>query len=203
MDGTALHSIIADGESADVERKATLIQYTALRVLGEAFVVSMVAWPGLLASSSAGAMPHLGPLPRHCPSSAVAGSIPLEGFLFSALHPVLRWGTMADVAGIYQPPYGWGHKVLWVLKPGFYGTVTLRGGSMDRHAALWFAVVENFVDGGPTRAMSLNAGWQKAFSPGESGPSFPGALYIPRAGCYYLQARWKGGQWQGTFAAGR
>jgi hypothetical protein len=31
---------------------------------------------------------------------------------------------------------------------------------------------------------------------------FPGALFIPNAGCHYVEADWPGGQWHITFAAG-
>jgi hypothetical protein len=32
--------------------------------------------------------------------------------------------------------------------------------------------------------------------------TFPSGLYVPKAGCYYLDARWRSGQWRMTFGAG-
>ena len=92
--------------------------------------------------------------------------------------------------------------MLWTLKPGFSGTVTLTAGGVGRRALVWLEATERHVDDVPTKALPLNARWQKAFSPG-AGPSFPGGIIVPEVGCYYLEARWRGGAWRGIFAAGR
>lgn len=128
--------------------------------------------------------------------------VQLIGSLFTGSLPTLQWGATADVPGVFQPAYGWGHKMLWALRPSFSGTVTLTAGGLGRRAPVWLEATERHVDDLPTQALPLNARWQKAFSPG-TGPSFPGGIIVPEAGCYYPEARWHGGAWRGTFAAGR
>ncbi len=189
--------------------------------IGLLVAVALVPTGGLLmlaVRSLANTAPTLGPAPRTCPTSSApalvtrasygavrsAGSVPVWGFLINGSHPTLHWGVMADVPGAFEPSYGWGHKMLWALRPWFHGTLTLRGDSLNGHAPLWFDATEYHVAEVPTRVLPLNALWQQASSgPVGSGPSFPGAVYVPAAGCYYLEARWPGGRWRGDFSAGR
>jgi hypothetical protein len=105
----------------------------------------------------------------------------------------------------YDLGYGWGHKVLFALKRGFVGTVTLSGGDVNGPARLWFDAVEVGAPYGEVRRLPLAAKRQDAI-PGGAGPrqwpTFPGGIVVPGAGCYYLQATWPGGTWRITFAAG-
>jgi hypothetical protein len=105
----------------------------------------------------------------------------------------------------YDPDYGWGRKVLFALKRGFGGTVTLSGGDLNGPARLWFDAVEIGAPYGEVHRLPLAAKLQDA-RPGGAGPrqwpTFPGGIVVPRAGCYYLQATWPGGTWRITFAAG-
>ena len=161
----------------------------------------------------------LGPVPRNCPGAARtvvlkgvfgtgvnstgAGAFPVWGS-FGGPRATLAFGAQADVPGVFQAPYGWGHKLLWALDPRFKGRVTLQGGSLHGHARLWFGVVEKGAPDTLVRVVSLDARRQKAYSGGAGAwPEFPSGLYVPRAGCYYLQARWPGGTWRMIFAAGR
>lgn len=160
--------------------------------------------PAFAARSRASTAPRLGAAPPICPPGRVnnRGPLPLMGSLFTGSVANLHWGAMADVSGAFEPAYGWQHKILWTLKPSFSGTVTLTAGGVGRRALVWLEATERHVDNVPTQALPLNARWQNAFSTG-AGPSFPGGIIVPEAGCYYLEARWRGGGWRGIFAAGR
>ena len=163
-------------------------------------------------SHAASAPARLGPVPRTCPPGPSpsrfsvhyapgTGAFPAWILGFDGPHATLRFGGMTDQPGIYQPRFGWGHKMLWVLKRGFKGRVTLSGGGLDGKTPLWLDAIELGAPDAPRRAISLEARDQKAFS--GPWPEFPAGVTIPHAGCYYLQARWPGGHWRFTFAAGR
>lgn len=138
--------------------------------------------------------------PTSRPASMWAGTYPVWGG-FGGPHATVAVGTLP---GDFAAPYGWGAKMLWVLSPRFKGRVTLQGGLLHGHASLAFDVVEKGAPNTPTRIASLEARRQKAYSGGpDAWPEFPSTFYIPRAGCYYIEARWPGGTWRMTFAAGR
>lgn len=91
------------------------------------FLVSLGEMPELVARSTSSGALRLRPVPRFCSAGHAsltreqksvrtathAGTTPLWGFLFSNSRPILEWGDMADIPGAFQPPYGWGHKMLW------------------------------------------------------------------------------------------
>src|SRR5205823_5735841 len=96
-------------------------------------------------------------------------------------------------------PYGWTRKILWVVKPGYMRPVTLRGADLLHGRPLWFQIgVHN-----PSTSPTLNP--QKPGIPiqHDHWTEFPSYLFIPKAGCYFLEARWPGGKWRQAFAAGR
>ncbi|HEY8284089.1 MAG TPA: hypothetical protein VIJ28_06860 [Chloroflexota bacterium] len=162
------------------------------------------------------AAPTIGGVPKNCPDTThfvslfnvfddgkayggLVGSAPAWLRGFSGPAATLTFG------GVYQPGYGWGRKVLFVLKRGFKGTVTMSGGSVRGHAPLWFDAVEVGALDRPVRRLTLQATRQLAFAGGagpRQWPTFPGGITVPRAGCYYVEATWPGGKWRLTFAAG-
>ncbi len=187
--------------------------------LGLLLVVPVVASMRQGALATPRVPPPLGPVPRTCPGAAHtvvlkgvfgagdnatgAGTFPVWGS-FGGPSATLAFGSQASAPGVFAAPYGWGHKMLWVLDPRFKGRVTLRGGLLSGRTPLWFEVIEKGVPDAPVQVASLEARQQKAYSGGPGAwPEFPSGLYIPQAGCYYLEARWPAGSWRMTFAAGR
>lgn len=169
--------------------------------------------------------PTLGLVPRTCPhlsapqvigrvfGTGVGGTVgAVRGYgaapLWTFLGPppaTLLWSpNPQDPNSRFDPPYGFGHKMLWVLQPGFKGRVTMTGGSIYGGKPLWFSITEVGAPDTLARVATFQASRQMAFSGGTGAwPAFPGALIVPQAGCYFLAAHWPGGHWRITFAAGR
>ncbi len=157
-----------------------------------------------------GTDPTLGPVPRDClpgptpkilsPDFAAGyGAYPVWGVGFSERHATLVFGTnLAQLKSEYNTTYGWGHKLLWAMPPGYRGKVMLHGTELRSGLPLWF-------DGrsGKTRTLVLDPRWVLLpTSPKGTWATFAATMHVLKAGCYYLDARWPGGQWRMTFAAG-
>ncbi len=184
------------------------------------FLLSSVGVTPLSVQASARIVPRLGLVPRTCSvgpaptvlgpvfgvGSAVSGygAFPVWGMAFDGAHATLRWSPDPHNPNTgFMPLYGWGHKMLWVMKPGFRGRVTLYGGDLRGGSPVWFN-----LDGPgqrPTTSLVLDPRHLPATPSGRGKPwpQFPGGMFVPHAGCYYIDARWPGGHWRMTFAAGR
>jgi hypothetical protein len=111
----------------------------------------------------------------------------------------VAWRSAGGIVGQQPTQYGWPEKVLWVVKRSYPGSVRLRGANLADGVPLWFEI------GG--RREATVAPVLKALEPAipyqtEGWAEFPSYLYIPRAGCYTLEAEWEGGFWRVIFAAG-
>ncbi len=104
----------------------------------------------------------------------------------------------------HPPQLGWYQQIQLVGATNFPDTITLQGGITGSAFPLWFGFDPHEKD--------LIFSYQ--YSPADSSLSNhttddqqwavrPINLYIPQAGCYYLQATWDGGSWTEYFAAGR
>jgi hypothetical protein len=137
-----------------------------------------------------------GPTPREIASfvGPAVGESPLW-----AVGPV---GPHATLGLGRRKKWGWGQKVLLLIEPGHEGTVTVRGTSVDDGTPIWFKSSGRYVLG-PTTKLVLDP--QNPAIPIQHGQwkEWPSTFYIPRAGCYFLEARWSGGSWRLTFAAGK
>jgi hypothetical protein len=89
-----------------------------------------------------------------------------------------------------------------LIEPGHEGPVTLRGVSTDDGSPVWFKIAGQYILG-PTPELVLDP--QNPGIPVQHGQwkEWPSTFYIPRAGCYILEARWDGGSWRLAFAAGK
>ena len=130
---------------------------------------------------------------------AGVGGAPLWVTGFSGPRAVLNHLVRA-----HPPELGWYQQIQLVGATNFSGPITLQGGIVGSIYPLWF--------GFDSHERHLIVRYQ--FNPGDSNLSNhttddqpwnirPINLYIPQAGCYYLQATWDGGGWIAFFAAGR
>lgn len=162
--------------------------------------------PTLIPSQAA---PHLGAVPTNCPLGPHEvspdpqqfgpgiGSSPVWAIGIGGQHATLHLG--ADGGGEYTSA-GWVWKVLWVVSARFPQTITLQGKALHGNMPLLFQLGDNYLTAMPVldprhpgTITGQDAGWSE----------FPSYLYVPAAGCYVLEAHWKGGGWMIPFAAGR
>ncbi len=146
--------------------------------------------------------PPLGPVPQNCP----LGPTPQQ--VFSDLGPVFGHAPLW-VSGIDGPhatvrfprydgytQYGWAVKMLWRAPARYMHPITVRGGNLRTGTPLWFQMGEQDPSMAPVlrpqERSSITGDWV----------DWPSYVYIPMAGCYYLEAAWPEGQWRLTFAAG-
>jgi len=95
--------------------------------------------------------------------------------------------------------HGWAHKFLYAIGPAYLKKVTFHGVNLQDGTPLWLG-----ADSVPEDTTSLILDPQDPQIVNRLGGyvEFPGALDIPKAGCYSLQANWEGGSWRVVFAAG-
>lgn len=147
----------------------------------------------------------LGPAPQGCPPGPTPQEIaPYFGGTIGG-SPVWAIGFAGPEARVYVGDlvrwgaYGAYYKILWVVEPGYSDATTLRGGDLTEENPLWFQVGEEQ----PSTSPVLDP--QNPGIPIQHGEwiEFPSYLFIPQAGCYYLEAIFPEGSWRITFAAGR
>jgi hypothetical protein len=156
------------------------------------------------------AFPHIpylpGGIPTTCVHVATTSSVaPLSGAVGSP--PFFVGGFQRPQATILlgdahvtHVPYGWPSNwpdtMTWAAQAGLTGKITLTGANMSGGDRLWFQ-----ASGPPTTSLVLDP---LTASPGPAGWAATGTftVFVPRGGCYSLQATWPGGSWIITFAAG-
>ena len=171
--------------------------------------------------------PAIGPVPPNCPPSASlvpfapAAIIPGAGgpdvwlvagaFYFSGPpsakampHAIAHLGSLSRSA---YTPYGWPVLVQVLVTSDFTPTITITGHDLHTGYPLWLAPGPNPVPEGAGPIFTTTPR-QPEGSIGDIGNAqqswniWFGALYLPGAGCYTLQASWPGGGWTVHFAAG-
>jgi hypothetical protein len=151
--------------------------------------------------------PLLGPVPQNCPLGPtpqhvfsdvgpVLGHLPVWAIGFDGPHAVVRLSSYFTYT-----QYGWTWKILWRVSDSSPSPITLQAGPLGNRPLLWFQIGDQNPTVSPTLApvtpdpaylTVTNAPWT----------DFPSYFFIPKAGCYYLEAHWRGGSWRITFAAG-
>ena len=146
----------------------------------------------------------LGPAPPSCGAPPLRRQLvsrefaPLLGARPAWFGPYLtverRRARMRILRDAPRTRHGWRVKFLWVVdRRAARGTVTVRGADA-KGRALYFEL----EDGRPGDTAKLD--------PAEGAGDLvdiPSYLHFPGAGCYTLEARWRGGRWRLRFAAGR
>ncbi len=126
------------------------------------------------------------------------GSFPVWAFGFGGPHAIVRIPT----SYFTYTQYGWTWKLIWRVSVHYMQPVRLHGGNLRTSTPLWFQMngqtsTAPVLDPRPDEAQIAESGY-----PAEA-VEWRSYLYIPAAGCYYLEADWQGGSWRVTFAAGR
>jgi len=97
--------------------------------------------------------------------------------------------------------HGWRVKVLWVVGPKLKSRARVVGGELGGGQSLWFEVGDR--DDEPVSTAILDPATPGVPPTGDGYKDFPSYVYIPKAGCYLLEARWPGGHWRLVFGLGR
>lgn len=161
--------------------------------------------PLILPTTPAPATPPLGPIPRNCPPG------PTPRSSLPGIGPVIGgskvWasgfnGPHAEISIPYYDTYtqhGWSWKIVWEVGPDYTQLVTIQGGNLRDGTPLWFQVTGN-----PTTSPVLDPRHpdHPGSTVGTDWAEWGSYVFIPQAGCYYLQASWPGGSWRINFAAG-
>lgn len=164
-------------------------------------IVDVQAAPGNTAShlDSVPACLEVSPLQSSAaPLSKGLGESPLWVTGFTGPSATLNHLTRAK-----QSFLGWYQEIKLILDATYDGNILIQGGAQDGGALLWFGA-------------SADQEWTNTVTVNPRQPVIPGQLskdgqhvtltvsvYVPRAGCYFLQADWAGGSWMGYFAAGK
>lgn len=96
---------------------------------------------------------------------------------------------------------GYGTKILFALEREYEGSVILHGANLEDDTPLWFRI----GDREPTTSPLLDPLDPPIPYQHEGWSDFPSNVFIPQAGCYYLEAATEAGTrlWRFTFSAGR
>jgi hypothetical protein len=154
------------------------------------------------------AFPHIpylpGGIPTTCANVATTSSV---GRLSGAVgqSPFLVAGFQRPQATIFlgnaqvkHVPYGWPGTLTWAAQAGLTGKVTVTGVNMSGGEPLWFQ-----GSGGTARSVVLDPLTASPLSlGGENWATGTFMVFVPRGGCYALQATWPGGGLHIVFAAG-
>jgi hypothetical protein len=98
----------------------------------------------------------------------------------------------------YRTIYGYPQKIFWQLNSRAHGPVTVHGWNVRTGQRIWFGRPLP----GPKPAAGTAApviAWPSAIIRPHR---FPSLTFVPSAGCYVLQAQWRGGSWSVPFTAG-
>ena len=181
------------------------------RIVPAARVLLCVVLGGGMGHSSAAARPVATPHSRDaalgCPRGPGPTVLPALALSVVGVAPV--WAVGLDPTGPLplglgtQTEYGWPVKIPWLEKSAYTGTVTVQAWPWPHGRLLWLQGATQrphttlVLD---PRHPSLTPLRTDARHPGtlvtaSAWKGFSSLLFIPRAGCYMLQARWPGGTW--------
>jgi hypothetical protein len=154
------------------------------------------------------AFPHIpylpGGIPTTCANLATTSSRgPLSGAVGQS--PFMVGGFQRPQATIFladastpHVPYGWPGHLTWAAQPSLTEKITVTGVNMSGGEPLWFQ-----ASGGTARSVVLDPLTASSRSiGGETWATGAFTVFVPRGGCYALQATWPGGGLHIAFAAG-
>lgn len=180
--------------------------------------VVLVGSCGLRAGPAPGAAgPPLGAAPTHCAQGAAPHMVPTLEMAAVGESPIWAVGFHPEAplrvdtyANIKPTAHGWSWKIAWVEYGAYTGVVTIRAWTLPTRQPVWFTIDTQ----GPRPYLRLDPK-HPTLHPPINDPKHPGkvlpnpgwkgfssVMYIPRASCYMLEARWPSGSWRIPFAAG-
>lgn len=160
--------------------------------------------------------PGLGPIPTTCPrNSALQNTSQLFGVPVLGLGPIWAMGFAGPSAALIQlmpaatsmsrPPgavFGWYAVITLFIPKGYTGNILLRGSSQKGNDMLAFSNINMLYMNSYLTLNTHNPGTTRYFSSTGEWDSIPLNVFVPVAGCYYLQANWNNQIWTTYFAAG-
>ena len=167
-------------------------------------------WPGAASAQPRSATGHatappLGAVPSTCPSNPPPTDLPHDVGAAIGMSPVWTVGFtpglslhLGNPRLLYHGPHGWYRKVAWAAAPGYRLPIRVHGGTLDGRMPLWFQVGEQL----PTTSPVLDP-LHPVVTGNTWGELFTSYIFIPKAGCYFVEASWPGGTWRLAFAAGQ
>lgn len=93
----------------------------------------------------------------------------------------------------------WSTKVGWFIRQSYVGMVEVQAVNVADGSPMYF----HFDTEQPVMTATLNAAEPGGFVEGLTDWAFfPSNVWVSKAGCYRLDVRWEGGQWQQVIAVG-
>lgn len=145
----------------------------------------------------------MGDAPVNCPGAAIPNDDNSIGG-----YPIRAFGAFrGDKAKLFvytsiRNEYGYGLKLGWAIHKDFTESAIIKGGSLQGNNPLWF----NNFDKPPFTVFSISKNTPPVLpligASTDYSYGFPSLIYIPRAGCYFLEANWSDGSWKVIFSAG-
>jgi hypothetical protein len=129
----------------------------------------------------------------------LAGRVPVWAGLYASFDPTGQRYKIEP--GAPRTQYGWRIKVLWVVSSTLPQPARVSGREVNTRAPLRFDVGGDAIK--PTINGILDPAQPALPSTGSGYAEFPSYVYVPRAGCYELQADWSEGRWKLVFGLGR
>lgn len=161
-----------------------------------------------------GSSAKLGPVPQTCPSSLQPKNIdPAFGPAigadpvwvgagnFNELPHTPALITTPRIAQLRHQPQGWNFKFLIVVAAHYRGQVEITARNLKDGLPLQYAV-SNSASSSTASTLVLDTRNPAIPNRTDRWTEFPGGILVPEAGCYAMVARWTGGSWRYTFAAG-
>ena len=180
-------------------------------------VVLLGSWGWRAGPVRGAASPPLATAPTHCAQGAAPRAAPTLDMPAIGASPVWAIGLSPEDplridthTNITPTAYGWPWKIAWVEHRAYTGIVTIRAWTLPQRQPLWFTSHTQ----GPRPYLRIDPNHPTLYPP-INDPKHPGkvlpnpgwkgfssVMYIPRASCYMLVARWSTGSWRVPFAAG-
>jgi hypothetical protein len=168
-----------------------------------------------------GAAAPLGPLPASCPASPPPATIVTNRHFAQFEGPAVGFGPVwVGIGGYHRLPLavvwdqryaaqlhtsqGWSAKLAWLVSRAYHGEVTFAGHSLADGLPLYPEARYGLQAKSTPTGLVVDpndSGVTQAY-PDPTWSLFVGGITIPHAGCYQLDAHWKGDAWRIIFAAG-
>jgi len=125
------------------------------------------------------------------------GRQPVWGGFYAEFDPHVHVFHAADAP---RTDTGWRIKVLWIVHRDQSDPVVLSAHRGDGEP-VWFEIA--VIGPPPATSAGLDPAHPENVAERGGWKEFPSYVYFPSAGCYTLEASWRGGRWRIGFGFGR